>query len=238
MLVIMTGTIRPKKNIVKLAETDADTRRNQYIEAVLSVLKTPGVDKLVFCDNSGEILRDDRLTRAAEEYETQLEILEYEADADKVSSCGKGYGEGDAMKYVLEHSELVKDEQSFMKLTGRLKVRNLERVLKKLRPGENYFQGMYLHNPEHLADTRCYVVNTQVYRQELMTVHEQVRDREHYYLEHAFSDAIRTKKIPYRNMPVYPEICGISGSSGKTYRLPIFKKVMKRVAGALNLMKV
>ncbi len=238
MLMILPGTICPQQGVSRLKETDVQSRTEQYTEGIRAALRTPGVHKVVFCDNSGNLPCEKELKAYAAECNTELELLCFEADASVIAAKGKGYGEGEIMEYVFRTSELIRGERQVCKLTGRLQVRNLARVLRHVKPDQNYFQGMYIGNRKHLADTRFYITTVEDYKKYLLHVHEQVDDSAHYYLEHAFSDAIRGRKMKYRNMSVYPDIVGISGSSGRRYGLPIYKKVLKQLFGRLNLMKV
>ena len=55
----------------------------------------------------------------------KLESLSFTGNEKRIASCGKGYGEDDIIEYALKHSDLLKEATYFCKLTGWLKVDNI-----------------------------------------------------------------------------------------------------------------
>lgn len=61
-----------------------------------------------------------------------------------IELCGKGYGEGEIIEYGLKYSELLRGAAYFCKLTGRLKVENINRFTKLAKMDKSYFWTMGL----------------------------------------------------------------------------------------------
>lgn len=80
--------------------------------------------RIVFCNNSGE-----DISSKVKDNEGRVEFLSYLGnDYDK--SLGKGYGEFQIIEYAFEHSKLLLSCKRIVKITGKLKVKNLSEILK------------------------------------------------------------------------------------------------------------
>ena len=214
-VLIVTGCIAPE-NIPYLELKDEVTRLGQYKESLLFFIKKTDINKIVFCDNSNFPFDFSDLTDEAKKYGKHIEILQYKGNKTGVLEFGKGYGEGEIIKYIFEHSELLQSAEYFFKVTGRLKISNIDRILEHIKVGENYFMANMYHYPS--IDTRFYGVNKELYKCYLMNVFKNVNDDKQKYLEVCFYEALQKNKIVYRCFPFVPEIMGISGTMGQKYR--------------------
>lgn len=142
------------------------------------------------------------------------------------------------MDYVLKHSQLIQGEEWFVKLTGRLQVVNLDSILKKVNQQTNYLQTMYMNTKKKVIDTRFFACTIKDYNRYFRDLYKEVNDSQKIYIEKLFAQKMMNSDIVYKNMPVYPNIAGQSGSSGVEYKLPLVKYCLKQIMCRLNLLRV
>lgn len=238
MLVIVTSTIKPVKNIAKLSLTDIGERERQYEESIHNLLHSKYVSKIVVCDNSNHSVDKEKYCQVASVKSKEIEFLEFEGDTASIQLQGKGYGEGEILDYALKNSQLIREEKWFIKLTGRLMVDNLDCILKRVNQRTNYFQTMYLNTKKKVMDTRFFACTISDYNQYFRHLYKEVNDSEKSYLEKLYAQTIMNSDFEYRNMPIYPKIVGQSGSSGVVYKLSFARYCMKDIMCRMNLLKV
>ena len=95
MIVLVTGTLVPGENVFALQLVDRDKRIGEYAESLKKLMAAKSVDKVVFCENSGDEQAVEKLREQLHDGkpENKLEILSFQGDEDKVAKYGKGYGE-------------------------------------------------------------------------------------------------------------------------------------------------
>jgi hypothetical protein len=215
---------------------DPGERERQYVEALLFfILETP-FQRIVVCDNSGYaypgVLRE-----LAAEQGKQLEILGFTGDREAMERQGKGYGEGEIMAYILSHSRLLTEVEGFLKVTGRLRLTNAEKLLRKADHRQTYFMPVSLIRPRWLVpaaarpcvEIRVYYTPKAIFRDILLEVYREVSDDRTYFLEHAYHDALAASLVKVRCFPTAPEITGMSGSNGWAFKeRPGWKKLLIR----------
>lgn len=213
---IITGCIAPPLNIQNLQIRDIDQRLNEYKESISWALCDTPFQRVIFCDNSGYDLSTlGGYKDIAIKKKKELEILSFKGDSEKVSLQGKGYGEGEIIKYVLENSILMSKCDCFYKLTGRLKISNIKKILDK-SANDIYFN---LNYPYHdMFDTRFYKISVDYYKKYFLNVYEKVNDANTNWLERVFFNTARDNKLlgKIKCYP-YPVFVGNSGSTGLKY---------------------
>lgn len=113
MLVVATGTIKPYNSVPYLSLVDAEVRLKQYYDAIENLLKCQKITKLIFTENSNYTIDFSNLYRLAEENEIKFEVLQFQGSEEEVILREKGYGEGEAMDYMLSNSKLIENEEFF-----------------------------------------------------------------------------------------------------------------------------
>lgn len=234
MLAIITGTIQPPIQMKQLVVRNIAERLKQYRESLLFFIDSGAFSQIVFAENSnyGETVFDD-LVSYAKEKGVQLENLSF---AGNVSQCilhGKGYGEGEIMQYVLEHSRLIKQADFFVKITGRLQVHNISDIVKRLNTQRTYFN-IPNRTRKDICDTRIYAMPLSQFREDFVDSYGQVMDDEGVFLEYIYTKKIMEKKIKVYNFPKYPRIKGISGSGGLNYTYTEWKCKIRDIISKLN----
>lgn len=238
MLLILTGTISPSRETEFLKLRDEQERLRQYEESILFFLNTKAFSKIIFCENSGygeeKLLY---LIKIAEQQNIALEIFSFQGDNEKVQIHGKGFGEGEIMKYVFENSRLLEGESIFMKITGRLKVDNIVKLVAGLKEGQCYFN-IPNHTHREMYDTKIYVMPIEKFRCLFLDVYNKVMDKDEIYLEKVYTEVIRENRIKIKNFPYYPRVTGISASTGANYVYTEWKCKVKDILSRLQCYKV
>jgi hypothetical protein len=214
-LLIITSTVFVNSNLTVL--TDPEIRKKQYIDSILFYLNTEMIDSLIICDNSDfDYSTIPSIQSLALEKGKDVEFLYFKGASELIFKLGKGYGEGEIMSHVFENSQLLQQFTHFFKVTGRVKVDNVDAILRQVKPASNHFQQIRL-NPflkVKLRDSRFYRCSKEVFSTYLINAHQLVNDSGGYYLEHAYTNALKDNGVPFRNFPVLPRFQGISGSHG------------------------
>lgn len=124
-VLLMTATLQPPANAV--ARADPAARLADYAAALTFYLNMPAdvVDRIVFADNSASGTTAMRQIATSFPHDKTVEIMSF-AGNDHAISHGKAYGEFKLLDIALANTRLIQPEDIVWKVTGRLKVLNLE----------------------------------------------------------------------------------------------------------------
>ncbi|MBQ9991378.1 MAG: hypothetical protein IJP31_10645 [Lachnospiraceae bacterium] len=238
MVAIITGTIKPDNGVRQLSLRNADERLEQYRESLKFFLESGAFSKIIFCENSnqGEGVFSD-LFEKAEKHQVQLELHSFQGDTQKAGIHGKGYGEGEIMNYVMEHSKLLQRERFFVKITGRLKIDNIREIVLRLKEDRLYFNVPNVTRKD-IYDTRFYGMPVKQFEQFFRDKYSEIMDDEGVFLETVYTRIILDHQIKISNFPKYPRIVGMSGSSGAAYGYTEWKCRIKDMISMLGGYKV
>ena len=176
---------------------DPKIRIDLTLESIRQWLRIAGKLNIVICDGSGYDFAKD----TTEEFpDIKIECIYFKNDTESVLTHGKGYGEGEIIKYALEHSEYLKGSDYFAKCTSKLWVTNFPEIISRWN---NVFQCQFgLEKPKTIRnakpasiDTRFYIINKYYYLEHFIDAYKNVNDNDGYYLEHCFKDVILDKKL-------------------------------------------
>jgi hypothetical protein len=214
-ILIITSTVYVNSRLTVLI--DPEIRLKQYVDSIIFYLRTISIDAIIICDNSGFDYRSiSELKTLAAKFNKRLEIHSFQGDEKKILQAGKGYGEGEMLRFIFEHSELLKAYDSFFKITGRVMVLNFDSIAKSINPDRIYFQkirSIFLKDIK-VADTRFYYCSKSVFTKYLINAFIRVNDPGGYYLEHAYRDDLDNNAVVFRAFEKLPIFDGVSGSHG------------------------
>lgn len=231
---IVTGCISPNEKVFCLSLKNSNDRLIQYIESIEYYIEKTNIKKIIFCDNSNFYSKKvDELEILAKKYNKKFEYLTFKGNVKKCITQGKGYGEGEIIKYIYNNSLIFKSCKYFMKVTGRLKVTNIDLILRIIKKKNNYFD-YTLHNK---CDTRFYFISKSDYKEYFIDAYFNVNDKKKIYLEHVFRKILDKNDINYSLFPIMPKIVGISGSSGMKYKDSVIKYYIKYFLIKIGLYK-
>lgn len=119
--VLLTATVNPKG--MQGASFSVEDRAQMYVEAVRFYVSKGLL--VVFAENSGQV---DVVRKALPEAEVEwLDV----SDADYDQARGKGYNETILIQKAIELSQSIQKSGCFFKVTGRLKVLNIDSLLQE-----------------------------------------------------------------------------------------------------------
>jgi hypothetical protein len=158
--------------------------------------------------------------------------LFFHGSKTEIQKFGKGYGEGEIMKYVLKNSNLFyENEISFLKITGRLKVMNLDSILNKIESNLNYFNFVNLNPFVDLkkVDTRFYQCTKNDFVINFSDCFYDVNDNEGIFLEHVYYNRLISNRIAFHCFNILPNFLGYSGSTGQQYKFSTINFLIRRI---------
>ena len=235
MIIIVTGTIAPGQDVKQLVIRNSIDRLGQYLSELEKLINKKPDAGIVFCENSG--FGTDAFAETVELAKRNgidMEVLSFQGNSEAVASKGKGFGEGEIVKYVLENSKLVHNENYMIKITGRLAVENISDIVSKIKKDCVYFNIPNIHRRD-FYHTRLYAMPISVFKKFFIDEYRNVNDDAGYYLEYAYTDVIKRNKLAVRNFPRYPRIVGKSGSGGIVYEYTEWKSIIKDVLSLFNV---
>lgn len=227
------------------ALVDPRQREAQYLDALTFSIRESPITRIIVCDNSG-YRYPGSLVQMAASFDKKLELLSFTGNSELVAEYGKGYGEGEILKFIFANSLLIGEVDGFLKVTGRLKLVNIASLLRRADAAENYFMPISLLRPRFMVprtaracvDVRVYYATRSFFRKVLLDAYQEVRDQDIHFLEHAFYKAISLSGNKVKCFPVAPEITGVSGSNGWIFKeRPPLKKALIRLAYLLGYIK-
>lgn len=225
---------------VKISDTTAvlkseAERMSQYRESILTLIEQ-GVDSIIICENSNSPVLTDELLLIASRNGVELEQLIFSGDKEAVKQKGKGYGEGQMMEFVLNNSQVIRGCKGFVKITGRLILKNIMYFIKQIQARE--LDCLFFRDGSAKVDTRFYYCQIGLFNDILVNSYEKVNDIRGVYLEHVYLNALALN-CNMRSISVdYPLMTGISGSTGLNYDLSLTKYTIKNILSKLGLFAI
>lgn len=231
-VLILTASINPT-NVPFLKISDCKIRLLQYKYSLKFWIEETEMYNIVFCDNTYYDYDFKLELDMAKQYNKKLEILKYKGN-ENASKYGKGYGEGEIIKYIIENSKLINDQSIIYKVTGRLYVSNFNSIYRK----HLNFNNIFIKNAIRgfRADTRFFKCECKFYKNNLLEAYKLVNDNNNIYLEDCFYRALINCNID--SFKIYPIIKGKSGSKGCIYSLSYREVLFRNIFCKLNLYNI
>ncbi|SEW14430.1 hypothetical protein SAMN05428988_2454 [Chitinophaga sp. YR573] len=234
-LLIVTSTVYVNSSFTAL--TDPAVRKEQYVDSILFYLEKPWLTAMIVCDNSGfDFSTVATIQQLAASRNKQIELLSFEVDSDRVLKSGKGYGEGAIMNFILDNSHLIQQYDFFYKVTGRVKVTNIDEIVAGVTAPVTYFEkvGVNLNRNSKAVDTRFYRCSKDVFIRYLSNAFLNVDDSNGYYLEHAYFDALNENGLHYYYFDKVPIYKGVSGTTGLSLSHMNFKERIVYIINSIH----
>jgi hypothetical protein len=226
--VLITTAVQASAPFTRLSDPSARLRETE--KGLSRWLSQPGVTHVVVCDGSGFDFRP-MLRDLCAGTPVTAESLSFANDAAMVKERGKGWGEGEIVKYALTNSRILDDFSAFAKCTGKLWVPNFSDCLKGFNGTASFDFNGWL-TPKFI-DTRFYIAQKDFYSRHLIDAHQKVFDSRGFYLEHAFLHALRDFSPSIYVMFPTPRIRGMSGSMAAPYAQSKMKSSLRDIRSYL-----
>lgn len=224
MVLLITGAIDIRELNVPLTKIiDVNERLLQYTDSIeYAITNYESISEIVFCENTDFVYDYTLLKKKAGNHGKKLEILSFKGDYLNIQKKGKGFGEGEIIRYALNKSELLRQCDCFYKLTGRLIVKNMDKILAATSQKSSfiYYPKTIYKISKHHIETYFYKVEKSLYINNLIDAYQEVDEPHFQYLEHVFHE--RLSKAGLRSFNTLPLISGFSGTSGYAYE-PVTK---------------
>ena len=221
---IITSCIYPFSSFVELK--DPEEREFLHVAALKRWINESNFESIIICDNSNYVYSNEFVV-LAQSKNKHLEILSFKGDHEKGLKYGKGFGEGELMKYVILNSSIIKNYNSFFKVTGKLFVENFRSINNKDKIKDSDFIfaipiiNIFSQRKISFIHTTFYYARVESFRLHLLDAFLKVRDNEGIYLEHVYSDSLKKIKcnnnVSIKPMIPMPIVTGVSGSTGGFY---------------------
>lgn len=215
---LLTSSIVAHDVAVELRDTDA--RLHHALESIENWLRIDPRLQIVLCDGSNY----DFATEVHQRFPTaDVECLAFENNQALVKDLGRGWGEGEIIKYALRHSHLIQANGCFAKCTSKLWVENFKECMLHWN-SQLLLSGVFLNALSPFTatvfkqiDTRFYVANVDIYRKYFLDAHCTMDSRAGHGLEDSFFDILKLYGISNCLIPTPPLICGVGGGTGMYY---------------------
>lgn len=210
IVLILTGTIKPHEANLTLYN-DINKRKLDYIKSLDFYLKNTNLN-IVFCENSGYNLNNDI---NLDDYNNRLEYLTFNG-SDLIKEKGKGYGEIEILEYALKYSSFLKNASFIIKITGRLRILNLDKLLHLFNSNKRKDIILNLYSPWGGVATECFLIKKSFLSQIIINYKDKINDRS-FQIEDVILDAIiNSKDIKVHKF--FPYIKGICGGDLTYYK--------------------
>lgn len=216
----------------------ANLRLKSTLDSIKQWIKIAPTQKIVICDGSNY----DFTTDCKKLFPKQkIECLNFRNDECAVAKYGKGFGEGEIIKYALKKSKFLKDQQFFIKCSSQIYIKNFRKIISSwngLFECDLILKRNIVRIPiiPYAVDTRFYIVNKEFYIKNFLNRYQKVRDQEGNFLEHEFFDAILNinNKVGKYFISKKPVINGISGTYASKYSTNKFYWLKKNLTHFLK----
>lgn len=209
-ILLLTACINPD-GMPFTCLADVGVRKKQYIEALNFYLKNT-TRKIVFVENSGT-----DISSSFKDFQHRIEFLCFDGNLCFDKRKGKGYGEALILEYAMAKSEFITDDVLIFKLTGRLQLININRLIHYMDKLSPYYNFVCVVPPQNNSvDSRCFVCNKYYLENIFLKDKFHIDDSVGYYFEHLLFDSLRQNKgkIRIHKIPFFLYWRGISGSLG------------------------
>ncbi len=242
MVLLLTGAIDIGSfNVPSTTIIDVNERLSQYIASIdYAIEHYKSISEIVFCENTDYIFDYSSLKEKALKNDKKLEVISFKGDYSSIQRLGKGYGEGEIIEYALKKSELIRQCDVFYKLTGRLVVKNMDKIVAATQSFNSfiYYPKSIYKIPKDHIETYFYKVDKNLYVKYLIDAHRDIDETQFRYLEHLFYE--RLSKIDLQSFKLVPLISGFSGTSGNSYEPKMKDLILEKInylIGVHNLKK-
>lgn len=217
--ILLTSSVVAHDKGVRLQ--DPKERARLAMESILKWRAIAPMNPLVLCDGSDFDFQSSVSTLPGS---GSVECLHFPNNVDLIQQHGRGYGEGEIVRYALAHSQLIQSAGCFAKCTSKLWVENFNECIQQWN-GKVLLKGVFdnvfsLRRTTKLTyiDTRFYAMGIDVYQQFFLHAHHAIRTNDGYGLEESFRDIFLANRLKGCLMCPPPIICGVGGGTGVYYK--------------------
>ena len=204
----------------------ASVRESDYLWAIKGWVQTREYDTFVFCENSGAPLQKlEECAHRFNKFRHKLIFLSCNKNAG-ARKKGKGYGEMEIIRHVIDSVPDLQPRQLIVKVTGRHRAYNATRLLHRLA-GINADIACVLRKNLCEADSRLFGITVKCAVDQLLPRQEMIDDLAGKYFEHVLADTVHATILSggkWSLLPCDPLLHGFSGTSGIRFGFSPFER--------------
>lgn len=217
----MTGTINPE-NMIYTQRSNAEVRLADYITAFtkwLHYMEHNDLHRLIFCENSGY---DISPLKAIVKPSIQ-ESVSFIQTSDNGESVHRGKGHGEARmleRVVSEYPGLLQGADYIVKVTGRLFVPNLLRLIRPSTEIDMISAGIHRDTRGLYVDSRIFALKPEAFGRVFQQFSDDVDDTIGVYFERVLATRVVNlghSGYSWTAFNELPYFRGVSGSSGRKF---------------------
>lgn len=218
-VILLTACVDPK-GMIFTTLNNRDIRKEQYIQSIKWYLNRTNLP-IVIVDNS---LFDFSPFFSQDIKKGRLECLAFDGNNFN-ANLGKGFGEGEIMRYAFENSLFIHKCKTVIKITGRYIIENLVSQLRIISFVPKWRQVVFTDTIEGYPwkhSTGCFIASKYFYEKSFLKDLLNCDDSKGMFYEVLFDNCI-TQYITDDNgkassFPLMLSVKGISGTSGQEYK--------------------
>lgn len=228
--ILLTSSVIAHDPGVALKNTAS--RIHHALESVAEWLRTCPEISLVLCDGSGFDFTE---LISLNFPSAKAECLSFMNDELTILKRGRGYGEGEIVRYAIANSRTIQSSGAFAKCTSKLWVTNYLELIQFWNGSlmlKGVFQNVFSIRKAPVfdyVDTRFYVASVETYNRLFLNAHFSIDQKKGYGLEQCFTDILLAKELHSVLTPVAPVIEGIGGGIGRAYKNPLKRRLKERL---------
>jgi len=162
-----------------------------------------------------------------------IECLYHQNSIKEIIKQGKGYGEGEIVKFALSNSKFLAASDVFIKCTGKLWVTNFCNCLNEWNGkfmADAHFSNIFNFRSTKIeyVDTRFYIVEKQFYIENFLNEYLITGFQKNRSLENIFLNAVESLNLKNFIFSINPIICGVGGGSGEYYKNNLKRNIKKK----------
>jgi hypothetical protein len=190
---------------------NAEQRINKYVSALNEWLKLIPELKIVLCDSTG-FDWNNHVKKCFNS--SNFECLYFTNDRYSVTKYGKGFGELESMNFAVDNSFFIHDSNSFMKVTGKYWVKNINSMTKSSFLGDFKCKSIYSISMNKLLyiNTAFFYCSRKFYIENFYHSFNRINDHNGNDLEHVLANVLKENKVKGFQFSILPSICGWSGT--------------------------
>ena len=240
VVLLITGAIDLSSfNVPATTVANVWKRLSQYVRSIeYAIDHYTTVTHLIFCENTNYNYDYSDLSQKARSKGKFFETLLFSGDYFNIQLRGKGYGEGEIIRYALDKSQYLNKCQSFYKLTGRLIVKNMDRIITATcsESAFDFHPGVIYSRKRNHVETIFYKAERNLYQKYLNEAYQEVDELKFQYLEHIFYQCLAGFKLT--SFRVLPKISGQSGTTGINYDKPFRLQLLEKLYYTIGIHKL
>ncbi len=212
-LVLITTATNPPDGVFVLKMTNT-AKRKVTAKAATLFWAASGVDKIVIADATGQTLLNDDEVSMLNLMNIEVEQINYHQDNNLIIKFGKGYGEGSLIKFAIENSKLLKNQNNFFKCTGKVFCRNYIEILNLIN--QNKLQNIFWKDIfDNKVDTRFFYVSKEFCINFIIPTYQNIDDRREMNSENLLLSLVSEKLTSATS--VRPLLSGFAGGTDQPW---------------------